>query len=342
MVATYSSATDRAAHRRLRAGGRVGRRRRRRPSRRRARGSTPPPRRSSRRRRRSQPGRGRRFGIGSSLGWRSGGEGTGAVRSRAVGGPPAGPDPTLGTLAAVARPPAPAPIACDRSNREDVGAGHPTRRRRRRAHLGRRREPLRRCVGRRLARAPRRAGGHRGTAGRRADRPGPVLLQRAGPGLARQPTGTRPAAVVAERAPASSDASSASTPPPSRRSTATASPPGRCWRPASTPSSCAPTGASGACPRPTWACPSPRACSPCCTPSSQPARRPGGHPHRPALRRARPPPRSGLVHEALPEDEVLPRALAWPASWRRKSRAVTAVHKRQLYGSAMQILEDAS
>lgn len=46
----------------------------------------------------------------------------------------------------------------------------------------------------------------------------------------------------------------------------------------------------------------------------------------------------GLVHEAVPEDEVLARAVEIATELAGKSRSVTAVHKRQLYGKALDVL----
>lgn len=52
--------------------------------------------------------------------------------------------------------------------------------------------------------------------------------------------------------------------------------------------------------------------------------------------------RLGLVHEALPEHEVLPRALAVAGELAGKDRAVTATHKRLLFGRALDVLDRAS
>ena len=52
--------------------------------------------------------------------------------------------------------------------------------------------------------------------------------------------------------------------------------------------------------------------------------------------------RLGLVHEAVPEDEVLPRALAVASELAGKDRAVTATHKRMLFGDALDVLARAA
>lgn len=50
----------------------------------------------------------------------------------------------------------------------------------------------------------------------------------------------------------------------------------------------------------------------------------------------------GLVHEAVPADRVLPRAHEIALELAGKNRRVTAVHKRQLFGHALDVLEEAS
>ena len=52
--------------------------------------------------------------------------------------------------------------------------------------------------------------------------------------------------------------------------------------------------------------------------------------------------RLGLVHEAVPEDQVLPRALAVATELAGKDRSVTAAHKRMLFGDALDVLAAAS
>lgn len=49
--------------------------------------------------------------------------------------------------------------------------------------------------------------------------------------------------------------------------------------------------------------------------------------------------RLGLVHEAVPADEVLARAVAIATELAGKDRTVTATHKRQLFGAALDVLD---
>lgn len=52
--------------------------------------------------------------------------------------------------------------------------------------------------------------------------------------------------------------------------------------------------------------------------------------------------RLGLIHEAAAEDQVLPRAVAIATELAGKDRKVTAVHKRQLFGAALDVLDGQS
>lgn len=49
--------------------------------------------------------------------------------------------------------------------------------------------------------------------------------------------------------------------------------------------------------------------------------------------------RLGLVHEAVADDQVLPRAVAVATELAGKDRRVTAVHKQQLFGAALEVLD---